>query len=142
MDPTKKEEEVVISDQTGRLATSFWWGEEEDVEGNDWGRWSLRLTEREKSMRGRSWASSGLVMSWSSCVERLMHEHRSSDAKKAEATCVPSQLRHELRLSIGDRRSATLSLTLLCSFAFHVASGRETNSADSNYTDNPRPSVT
>lgn len=65
-------------------------------------------------MRGRSWASSGLVMSWSSCVDRLMHEHRSSDAKKAEATCVPTQLRHELWLSIGDRRSATLSLTFLC----------------------------
>ncbi|KAM1613699.1 hypothetical protein PS2_002163 [Malus domestica] len=42
-------------------------------------------------MRGRSWASSGLV-SWSSEVERLMQEQRSRELKKAEATWVPSQL--------------------------------------------------
>lgn len=79
---------VYHNHQTGRLATSFLSAGEGDGEGAATGMWSLRLTEAElESMRGSSFSSSR-----SSEVETLTQDHRSREAKKAEATLAPNQL--------------------------------------------------
>ncbi|GLU21290.1 hypothetical protein SLE2022_374360 [Rubroshorea leprosula] len=75
----RRENEPRQSHYTGRWTTSVGGAVEAETEEE--------MEEQLVNMRGRSWASES---SMSSEVERLMQEQRSSDAKKAVATLVPT----------------------------------------------------
>lgn len=70
------------------------------------------------SMRGRSLASSSSSMSE---VLRLMHEQRSRDEKKAEATLVPNQL--AIRSSFSYDMKLEFSIGLMAPVALEESEG-------------------